>query len=285
MKKVVLPLVILTSLLASCGQQTTTPQANQGTSSTLEANPINILGGAIFESEFSKHPELTEKGWNVVAPGIALRQPSSGGYETVINYDIITKDSVEKLKTLASSKDNKAAIEALNQIQATLNQYANGDIVKFKQQMSPGPIRPQNSADIGWYYSNLYGCTGSLTAGPLDPGDGAKAYVKYECKGQYQAVAEMYAAAGYDNTVNYKAVQGRLNYQIVSKTGNSYCQSKALLAIVVPGSSTITGGVNVGGEIMKTVNGQASFSSSVTYNQPAKIVYSVGWPDSTGSGC
>lgn len=291
MKRATLIGLILTASLASCGQGVFSPDENHAdqTRNSSDANPLNILGGAVIESEFIKHPELKEAGWTFVGPGVMTRVNQIGGSEVFINYDLIDQKTLDKLSSSvrsSSATNGSPNNQALQQINATLSKFSNGDLAEFRESYKSDVLIPQNSASIGTVYRNLYGCSGDLTAGPLNPGDGAKAFVKYECKGSYQAVAEMYAAAGSGTTsVAYKASQGRLNYVIVTKEGTSFCQSKALLAIVTPGTSTISGGASAGGEIVKVVNGQASFSSSVTYNQPAKITYSVSWPDSTGSGC
>lgn len=160
----------------------------------------------------------------------------------------------------------------------TLKRSSVRDVAELRSKYPIGKLTSLGSYTIG-LQGQSYGCNGSISALPFEPGDGAKAAAQYTCTGKYNAVAEIYASAGSNGVVEYKAFQGRNNYQMVQKSGKTFCSASALISIIDPGSVTISGGVTVGGEIMKTVTGNLSLTQSVTYQNVPKVTYTRKWPE------
>lgn len=282
-------------LLAACGQSPSATVAEATLEASSGINPLNTLGGAVTAKEFRQHPELERAGWEYVASGVAVRKSPDGTNEIFIAYPLITEDTLSTLKSRIGdlavlNTDGKSPTiyaDALHQIQSNIKNFGDGSLQVYRQRnFGSSGMTPQGTADIGWVNQQLYGCRGTITAGPMDPGDGAKAFANVYCTGGNPIVVEMWAAAGYGSTsTKYLAFETRNRYDLVTKEGSSFCNARAMMSVINPGTVTIGGGVTVGLDTVAGPKVQGNMTGSVTYTKSPIVTYVTSHPDKNASGC
>ncbi|MHA0036600.1 hypothetical protein [Deinococcus sp. PESE-13] len=296
MKKLVsLSIISAGLLLAACGQTPSATEAKAIPGAASGINPLNTLGGAVTAKQFQQHPELERAGWKYVASGVAVRKGEDGSRETFIAYPLITEDTLNTLKyknrDLASlSTDIQTSAmyaDVLGQIQLSIDKFGDGSLETYRQRnFGLSGVTPQGTEDIGWFYQQMHGCSGTITAGPMNPGDGAKAFANVYCTGGNPIVVEMWAAAGYGSTsTKYLAFETRNRYDLVTREGSSFCNARSMMSVINPGTVTIGGGVSVGYDTVAGPKLQGNMTSSITYSKSPLITYVTSHPDDTASGC